>query len=77
MEGRLLGGLAGQDGVGPVLDQEGGSEGISSQDGQVEEAIAWNRGERGGRVHTGLWWGWERYVSALRALTLWGAAKFR
>ena len=63
MEGRLLGGLAGQDGVGPILDQEGGSEGTSSQDGQVEEAIAWNSGgERGqgsygivvgmGKIHT-------------------------
>ena len=56
MEGRLLGGLAGQDGVGPVLDEEGGSEGISSQDGQVEEAIALRVLEEGVGVHTGFRW---------------------
>ena len=35
-------------------------------------------GERGGRVHTGLWWdGKDTYVNTFRAMTLWGAAKFR
>ena len=53
MEGHLLGGLAGQDGAAPDLDQEGGSKGVSSQDGQVEEAIAWNGGGGGGREGAG------------------------
>ena len=47
----------------PIFDEEGGSEDVSSRNGQVEEAIAWNRGgERGqgsygivvgmGKIHT-------------------------
>ena len=78
MEGRLLGGLAGQDGVGPVLVQEGGSEGVSSQDGQVEEAIAWNRGGERVQGSYGIVVGMGKmYVNAFKAMTLWGAAKFR
>ena len=40
MEGGLLGCLPRQNGIGPILDKEGGSEGITSQDGQVQEAVA-------------------------------------
>ena len=54
MEGRLLGGLVGQDGVGPDLDQEGGSKGVSSQDGQGEVAIAWNTGGKRGQGSYGI-----------------------
>ena len=62
-----------------IFDEEGGSEGVSSQDGQGEEAIAWNRG---GREGTGFIRdcggdGKDTYVNTFRAMTLWGAAKFR
>ena len=70
MEGRLLGGLAGQDGVGPVLDQEGGSEGAPLRMARWRRPLPGIGGKRGGRVHTGLWRGWERYVNTLRAMTL-------
>ena len=63
----------------PIFCEEGGSEGVSSQDGQVEEAIAWNRGGREGAGFTRDYDGdgKDTYVNALRAMTLWGAAKFR
>ena len=73
MEGRLLGGLASQDGVGPVLDEEGGGEGVSSQDGQVEEAVALGvlkEGERGGGGggSYGIFSGGEKNVRSVNAI---------
>ena len=29
-----------QDGIGPFLDEEGGGEGVSSEDGQVQQAVS-------------------------------------
>ena len=40
MEGGLLGCLPCQNGVGPILDKEGGGKGITSHDGQVQQAVA-------------------------------------
>ena len=40
MERGLLRGVAGEGCVAAVLDEEGGGKGISSQDGQVQQAVA-------------------------------------
>ena len=79
MEGHLLGGLAGQDGAGPDL--------LRGRRQRRRLLSGWSGGgghclEQGGREGAGFTRdydgdGKDTYVNALRATTLWGAAKFR
>ena len=39
MEGGLLSGATREDGTGTILDEEGGREGVSPEDGQMEQAV--------------------------------------